>query len=185
MNSSRPSFFEPVYYCQQERTTELSNRIYDRNLPTRKIPATFDPRPEETRHCRFPIQTIRREKDSFNESASNFRLEQDFTPGKSTFDEFQRHVDDERHLTNSVMARHKGCPDTEWVPNSTSTLYNRPRQLQSSVSWSLQHEPAEKAHPYLDKRYLTTNMRSSTSDACGLETPSLFFNSSREAVRRR
>jgi len=177
-------FFEPVYYCNQERTTELSTRIYDRNLPTRKIPATYDPRPAQTRHCRFPLETLRRQDDKYITKPSNFRLETDFTPGRTTFDEYQRHVDDERHLTNSVLARHKGCPETEWVPTSASSLYRRPTRLSSSVSSSLEHPSVHGTHPYLDKTYLFANVSSSTTNGGGIRTPATFFNSSREAVRK-
>ena len=45
-----------VYYlCNENRTSELSKRMYERNVPYAPLQMTYDPRPVETRHVVFPI----------------------------------------------------------------------------------------------------------------------------------
>ncbi len=38
-----------VYFCQNNRTTALSNRMYERNVPSEQLSMTYGPRPVPTR----------------------------------------------------------------------------------------------------------------------------------------
>ena len=42
------SNLKEVYYCQQERTQELSDRIYSRNMPSHQLGAAYFARPVDT-----------------------------------------------------------------------------------------------------------------------------------------
>ena len=42
-----------AYYCQQGRTTQLSNRMYKRNVPGIPLQMNYDPRPVDTKFVRI------------------------------------------------------------------------------------------------------------------------------------
>ena len=44
-----------VYYCQMNRTTELSNRMSGRNIPSHQIGAAYFARPVDTYATVFPM----------------------------------------------------------------------------------------------------------------------------------
>ena len=44
-----------VYYCQMNRTQELSNRLYDRNIPSHQIGQAYFASPVDTYATVFPI----------------------------------------------------------------------------------------------------------------------------------
>ena len=48
-----------AYYCQQNRTTQLSNRMYKRNVPGVPLQMNYDPRPVDTKFVvNFPYWTV-------------------------------------------------------------------------------------------------------------------------------
>ena len=44
-----------VYYCQMNRTTELSNRMSNRNIPSHQIGSAYFARPVDTYATVFPM----------------------------------------------------------------------------------------------------------------------------------
>ena len=42
------SIFQPIYVCQQNRTTDLSKRMYDRNIPSHQLAPSYFARPVDT-----------------------------------------------------------------------------------------------------------------------------------------
>ena len=42
------SNLKDVYYCQQERNQELSDRMYSRNMPSHQLGAAYFARPVDT-----------------------------------------------------------------------------------------------------------------------------------------
>ena len=44
-----------VYYCQQERTQQLNERIANRNIPSAFLEPQFPPRPVPTKYTLLPI----------------------------------------------------------------------------------------------------------------------------------
>ena len=48
-----------VYYCNQYRTLQLSNRMYERNVPGVPLQMNYDTRPVDTKFKVFPILLIK------------------------------------------------------------------------------------------------------------------------------
>ena len=44
-----------VYYCNQYRTLQLSNRMYERNVPGVPLQMNYETRPVDTKFKVFPI----------------------------------------------------------------------------------------------------------------------------------
>lgn len=93
-----------VLYCQQNRTQELNNRIFSRNNPYFHQPPRFSHNPVHTKRVKFPVL-------SSNNICTN-------TSKKNGFN-----VNLETVLQNRQFALQKTELD-QYVPSSTSTLYN-------------------------------------------------------------
>ena len=93
-----------VLYCQQNRTQELNNRIFSRNNPYFHQPPRFTNNPVDTKRIKLPVI-------SSNNLCNN-------TSKKNGFN-----VDLETVLQNRQFALQKTELD-QYVPSSTSTLYN-------------------------------------------------------------
>ena len=50
-----------VFYCQQGRTQQLSDRIYDRNTTSAPVKMNYSIRPTQTRRVHMPILDSRKE----------------------------------------------------------------------------------------------------------------------------
>ena len=46
---------DSIYYCNNNDNLELSNKIYERNLPSQKIKPYFDARPSSSKYATMPI----------------------------------------------------------------------------------------------------------------------------------
>ena len=44
-----------VFLCNNERTTQLSDRMYQRNVPAQRMNMVYDPRPVQTRYVLMPM----------------------------------------------------------------------------------------------------------------------------------
>ena len=54
------SNLKDVYYCQQERTQELSDRMYSRNMPSHQLGAAYFARPVDTYATVLPVIDCRK-----------------------------------------------------------------------------------------------------------------------------
>ena len=50
---------DSVYYCNNNDNLELSNRIYERNLPSQQIKPYFDVRPSSSKYASMPIVELK------------------------------------------------------------------------------------------------------------------------------
>ena len=114
-----------VYYCNQNRTTELSERIYSRHQATIPMQMNFDPRAVNTRRVVMPI--IDCIKPSFEkvERRPTFNTKLNFAGGASSlpFNGYQSNIDTESKLKNINFAL-QAAPQSKFIPNSKSDLYN-------------------------------------------------------------
>ena len=46
---------EGLYICQQERTQQLNDRIFSRNIPSAQLQMQFSSRPVSTKYATMPI----------------------------------------------------------------------------------------------------------------------------------
>ena len=114
-----------VYYCQQERTEELNQRILSRLNPNRLLQSQFDIRAVPTRYVRMPML------DSVNPSSEpilrvpDYSVRQDFNPGndKSPYAGYANDIDKESNLKR-LFHPIQTCAQGVHIPNSESDLYN-------------------------------------------------------------
>jgi len=114
-----------AYYCQQNRTTELSNRMYKRNVPGVPLQANYDPRPVDTRFIRMPVVDCRLPTNIPCERRPIYNTRFMFAGSSQAlpFNGFQSKIDTESKLMNIIFPLQE-CPQSKFIPNSLSDLYN-------------------------------------------------------------
>lgn len=112
------------YQCNQERTQQLNERIYERNQPTQPLQMVFDPRPARTRQVLFPMVDGYMPSSVPIQQRSIYEQEQVFNPGTSApFDGYQNSVDRESQLQNRFFP-HQKASQSKYIPSSNSDLYH-------------------------------------------------------------
>jgi len=114
-----------VYFCQQNRTTELSNKMYKRNVPNVPLQMNYDPRPVETRFVRMPIIDCRLPNNTPCERRPIYNTRFMFAGSSQSlpFNGFQSKIDTESKLMN-INFPLQNCPQSKFIPHSLSDLYN-------------------------------------------------------------
>ena len=113
-----------AYLCNTERTTELSDRMYARNIPSRQLMMTYGPRAVPTRYVMMPVEDCRKTPDVQCLSEPNYSTRINFSPGNSLpFDGFQNNVDPESKLKNIIFPLQK-AGQSKFIPDSKSDLFN-------------------------------------------------------------
>lgn len=135
-----------VLYCQQNRTQELNNRIFSRNKPYFHQPPRYSHYPIETKRVKFPVI-----------SSNNLC---DKTSKKNGFN-----IDLETVLQNRQFALQKTELD-QYVPSSTSTLYN---------DYIPNFKPVENPHPHLNNVKISNDFNPNTYNLA----KNTFYNSTR------
>jgi len=113
-----------VYYCQQNRTEELNERIISRLNPNRLMQSQFSMRSVPTRYIRFPVI------DSNNPSSEpiirvpDYSVREDFNPGndKSPYAGYANDIDKESNMKN-LFYPFQRCAQSKHIPSSDSDLY--------------------------------------------------------------
>jgi hypothetical protein len=125
-----------------ERTQELNDRIYDRNVISNSPPIYFSPRSVPTKYTTMPmldhklIPNVMIHPSSFTSK--------DFLPGTHG-PYFSSHVDEESILRN-VGTILQASSQFVYVPSSKSDLYVT----------AIAPKPVEQPHPYLFQRVETS-----------------------------
>jgi len=113
-----------AYLCNTERTQELSDRMYARNVPSRQLMMTYGPRGVPTRYVLMPMEDCRKTPDVQCLSEPNYSTRINFSPGNSLpFDGFQNNIDVESKLKNCFFPL-QGAGQSKFIPDSKSDLYN-------------------------------------------------------------
>ena len=113
-----------VYYCQQNRTEELNERMLERLNPNRLMQSQFSMRAVPTRYIRFPII------DNVNPSSEpilrvpDYSVRNDFNPGndKSPYAGYANDIDKESNMKN-LFYPFQRCAQGKHIPSSDSDLY--------------------------------------------------------------
>ena len=130
-----------VYYCNLERTNELNNRIFNRNLPSQPLKPEISFRPEQTK---FTLATEIKPKvvikDSQLKSYEQYNTKQVFNPGndKAPTEGYFMNIDNESILRNQISPLQKS-DQSVYIPSSTSDLYKT----------IIQSKKVDQPHPYL------------------------------------
>ena len=110
-----------AYRCQQDRTTELSDRMFNRNIPDTALEPVYNYRPAHTRRTVMPIMDCRKVTNSLVYPTYNTTQ---FNPGTDTapFSGFATAIDTESELF-SVDKKLENCDKRSYYPNSSSDMF--------------------------------------------------------------
>ena len=125
---------DDVYYCQFERTEELSRRNYERNIASKQMQPKYIGRPISNRRALMPtVDKVK--KSSVNKGKfEKYNMKNDFHPGVGgPYNGYCDNVDVESSLFNRFMIRN----ENKFVPSSNSDLYNSRMNAQSDLNQNL------------------------------------------------
>lgn len=108
-----------------QRTEELNNRIYVRNIPSSILQSQFSARPVSTKYAMMPILDRRAIATEPILQRPNYEVGHTFNPGNAEgpWSGYATHVNDESRLRNQYYALQKS-DQAYYVPPSTSDMYN-------------------------------------------------------------
>ena len=129
-------------YLSEDRTQELNQRIYSRNIPSAEPPVHFSPRPVPTKYTTMPILD-HRVKPKVLLKSSSFTTK-DFLPGTHA-PGYYNYIDTESQLKNITYALQPSS-QAVYIPSSKSDLYIH----------TVPPSPVTQPHPYLFKTVETT-----------------------------
>lgn len=158
-----------AYRCQQDRTTELSDRMFNRNVPDTALEPVYNYRPAHTRRTVMPIMDCRKMATS-NLVYPTYNTSQ-FNPGTDTapFSGFVTAIDTESELF-SVNKKLDKCDQTSYYPNSSSDMFENDYLYKNSNKKCL------KSHTLLNKH---EQFNPFNPNKCGLGRQ-LFSNHTRQ-----
>lgn len=113
-----------VYYNNLQRSAELSERISERNIPSKPLQPQFSVRPVSTKYDMMSV-VDRREKSSVPiKKQPLYNVNNTFNPGsaQAPWDGFATNINDESRLRNQFFALQR-CENANYVPPSTSDMY--------------------------------------------------------------
>ena len=113
-----------VMICQEERTEELNNRLYNRNIPSQALQPEYSLRPVSTKYALLPIVDQRVKPTVPLKSYPVYNTKQVFNPGtaEAPWSGFAVNVNTESKLRNQFFALQK-CEQSEYIPSSDSSLF--------------------------------------------------------------
>ena len=160
---------EGLYICQQERTQELNERIYSRNVPSSQLQMQFSSRPVSTKYATMPIVNPRVKSSVPINVEPTYQTTEVFNPGSSApWAGFPTKIDDESKLRNQFFALQR-CEQSEYVPSTTSDLYEV----------AITSQPVNQPHPGLFK---TEDFSPFNANPCNLGK-NLLYNHTRQQVK--
>ena len=113
-----------VYYCDMERTQELSDRMAARNVPSTPLQPNFSIRPVSTKYALMPIFDRRPKATVPIIQQPTYGVDKTFNPGsaQAPWSGFASNVNQESRLRNQFFALQK-CEQADYVPSTTSDMY--------------------------------------------------------------
>jgi|TARA_B110000858_G_C17766019_1_gene457096 hypothetical protein len=121
-----------AFLCNNERTTELSDRMYQRNIPQQPVNMSFGPRPVPTRYVLMPMLDCRKPTEVPCLKFPQYNTNTEFSPGNSLpFDGYQKNIDTESKLRDIIFPMQK-CVQSKFIPDTSSDLFNNSYLTQTS-----------------------------------------------------
>lgn len=122
-----------VYFKNLERTAELSERMYNRNVPSGILQPQFSSRPVSTKYDIMPVFDRRKEATVSINQQPVYNVQNVFNPGtaQAPWSGFCAKVNDESTLRNQFFAL-QNAGQSEYIPASTSELYQYAVQSSSN-----------------------------------------------------
>lgn len=160
-----------AYFCNIDKDVELSNRIYERNIPSHELAPQFSMRAVSTKYSHFPIIDPRLPSQQVPiESKPVYNVGKVFNPGtaQSPWSGFASNIDGESSLRNQFFAL-QHCDQRDYVPPTQSDMYE-------SV---IPESSNEQTHPLLFKSEQFNNFNANPHDT-GRNT---FNNHTRQDIK--
>ena len=121
-----------VYYCQLDRTKELSDRMYNRNIPSHQMGMAYFSRPVDTYATEFPILECRKESSVKKAEFPPYSQKLIFNPGSGApYEGYSKNVDIETVLRNTIHPNQRNI-QSKYIPSSKSDLYNINNHIKTS-----------------------------------------------------
>jgi len=113
-----------VYYCQQNRTQELSDRMYARNTTGAPVKMQYSVRPVPTKYVQMPILDCHTPATVPCKNRPIYNTRTMFTPSSSLpFNGFQANVDVETRLRDTIFPL-QACPQAYYIPGTNSDMFD-------------------------------------------------------------
>ena len=114
-----------LYFCQHERQDEINDRISSRNMPSTPLEPSYYHVPVSTKYGYMPILDQRKTPTVSLNNYPVFSPHTTFNPGNSMapWAGFANNVNVESTLRSQFFAL-QHCDQSEYVPSSSSDLYN-------------------------------------------------------------
>jgi hypothetical protein len=121
-----------------QRTEELNQRLFYRNIPSNQLQPQFDSRPQSSKYSKMPIVDLRVNHSTPIQDISTYNIEMTFNPGtaQAPWSGFAANINNESRLRNQFYALQKGAGQSCYIPSKNSQLYNA--EIQSTLS---EHQP--------------------------------------------
>ena len=158
-----------VYYCNMNRTLELSNRMAARNVPSAPLQPQYSIRPVSTKYALMPILDRRAPTYVPIKQEPTYEVNQGFNPGtaQAPWSGFASNINTESVLRSQFFGLQR-CEQGEYIPDSKGDLY----------SVKAVGRPARQPFPGLFKKEV---LAAANMNPCGLGTH-LFNNHTRVQV---
>tara|TARA_Y100000591_G_C21733069_1_gene645181 strand:+ start:339 stop:854 length:516 start_codon:yes stop_codon:yes gene_type:complete len=159
-----------VYYCQFERTDELSRRTYNRNLASKQMVPKYFSRPVSNRRTLMPVVDTVKKSSVKKGVFADFNMKKDFIPGTNgPYTGYSNNIDVETQLFNRFFPLQK-CPQNKFIPDSKSSLYNMhvPKTEPVNIPFNELNKPFEPIE--------------FNPNSCNLSSD-LFFNHTRQQIK--
>ena len=133
-----------AFLCHNERTSELSKKMYERNIPSTQLNISYNPRPVPSRFIHMPTADYRKPTNTPCTKFQTFNTRNNFAPGSSLpFEGYQSNVDTESVLRDIIFPLQKNT-QSKFIPGTNSDLFNasyltqtnRPVNMSSTLLFS-------------------------------------------------
>jgi hypothetical protein len=116
---------EGVFYGQFERTSEIDNRIKDRQFPDMPLKPNFNIRPTSTKYSIFPIVDRRVSSTVPMNTYLDYSTSYNFNPGtdRAPPSGYMDNIEIENKLRNQYFALQHGGDRGTHIPDTSSDLY--------------------------------------------------------------
>lgn len=110
--------------CSSQRTSQINERIYERNIPSAPLQPYLDARPVLTKYSILPIVDYRAPVSVPLIQRPTYNPHQTFNPGNraAPWSGFSSNICVESDLRNQYAAL-QSCPQAYYIPSSQSSLY--------------------------------------------------------------
>tara|TARA_B100001540_G_C15723614_1_gene604254 strand:+ start:421 stop:939 length:519 start_codon:yes stop_codon:yes gene_type:complete len=161
-----------VYYCGQSRTSEISSRFYERNIPSQQMGASYFGRPVTTYGVTFPNIDCVKASTVAKSKFPVYCQHSIFNPGQAApYNGFAKNVDVESQLHNSFAPLQK-APQSKYIPSSKSDMYNANYLTQTTKQTNIKH----------NLLFKETNFKSYNPNNCNLGHK-IFNNHIRQQIK--